>query len=176
MLMRNRLDMYFFFFQAEDGIRDLTVTGVQTCALPILRFGVCFCICMSLAATSLSNVAEFSQTRDLPPLKMAASELDTILIKARSIIDAANGPLAQESGREGVKLGVNGYEIEIPHFSLATSVAFPNELFAFSYTYHQSDKPISSVTIDLRDSSRRVSVNGESADKIQAFSNLLEKY
>src|SRR2546430_3086016 len=28
-----------FFFQAEDGIRDLTVTGVQTCALPI--FGVC---------------------------------------------------------------------------------------------------------------------------------------
>src|SRR2546430_5148443 len=27
--------MVFFFFQAEDGIRDLTVTGVQTCALPI---------------------------------------------------------------------------------------------------------------------------------------------
>src|SRR5688572_33329704 len=27
--------MYLFFFQAEDGIRDLTVTGVQTCALPI---------------------------------------------------------------------------------------------------------------------------------------------
>src|SRR2546427_10459032 len=26
---------FFFFFQAEDGIRDLTVTGVQTCALPI---------------------------------------------------------------------------------------------------------------------------------------------
>src|SRR5205085_6258823 len=27
------------FFQAEDGIRDLTVTGVQTCALPIFRRG-----------------------------------------------------------------------------------------------------------------------------------------
>src|SRR5438270_11925861 len=27
--------MSVFFFQAEDGIRDLTVTGVQTCALPI---------------------------------------------------------------------------------------------------------------------------------------------
>src|SRR2546430_13053484 len=26
---------FIFFFQAEDGIRDLTVTGVQTCALPI---------------------------------------------------------------------------------------------------------------------------------------------
>src|SRR5204863_5716727 len=30
----------FFFFQAEDGIRDLYVTGVQTCALPILRASV----------------------------------------------------------------------------------------------------------------------------------------
>src|SRR5256886_4120553 len=29
--------VFFFFFQAEDGIRDLTVTGVQTCALPICR-------------------------------------------------------------------------------------------------------------------------------------------
>ena len=26
---------FFFFFQAEDGIRDTSVTGVQTCALPI---------------------------------------------------------------------------------------------------------------------------------------------
>src|SRR2546422_5051362 len=29
------LDFFFFFFQAEDGIRDVAVTGVQTCALPI---------------------------------------------------------------------------------------------------------------------------------------------
>src|SRR5260370_28012626 len=27
--------IFFFFFQAEDGIRDSSVTGVQTCALPI---------------------------------------------------------------------------------------------------------------------------------------------
>ena len=30
--------IYGFFFQAEDGIRDRLVTGVQTCALPISRF------------------------------------------------------------------------------------------------------------------------------------------
>src|SRR5205807_6260415 len=30
---------FFFFFQAEDGIRDYKVTGVQTCALPILISG-----------------------------------------------------------------------------------------------------------------------------------------
>src|SRR5438094_6134032 len=29
--------IFFFFFQAEDGIRDRTVTGVQTCALPIYK-------------------------------------------------------------------------------------------------------------------------------------------
>src|SRR2546429_5689616 len=29
--------LFFFFFQAEDGIRDVAVTGVQTCALPISR-------------------------------------------------------------------------------------------------------------------------------------------
>src|SRR2546430_12289310 len=33
-MLRTRL-LVVFFFQAEDGIRDLTVTGVQTCALPI---------------------------------------------------------------------------------------------------------------------------------------------
>src|SRR5256885_6786297 len=32
--------MYFFFFQAEDGIRDYKVTGVQTCALPILQLAL----------------------------------------------------------------------------------------------------------------------------------------
>src|SRR5256885_13275721 len=30
--------VYIFFFQAEDGIRDYKVTGVQTCALPILIY------------------------------------------------------------------------------------------------------------------------------------------
>src|SRR5205807_4255550 len=34
-----QLTSLIFFFQAEDGIRDYKVTGVQTCALPILNFG-----------------------------------------------------------------------------------------------------------------------------------------
>src|SRR5256885_3955603 len=34
--------LFFFFFQAEDGIRDYKVTGVQTCALPILKAGRIF--------------------------------------------------------------------------------------------------------------------------------------
>src|SRR5205085_2614395 len=35
ILLLHFLSLMLFFFQAEDGIRDLTVTGVQTCALPI---------------------------------------------------------------------------------------------------------------------------------------------
>src|SRR5260221_10166283 len=37
--MRPRYRRRFFFFQAEDGIRDHCVTGVQTCALPIYGDG-----------------------------------------------------------------------------------------------------------------------------------------
>src|SRR2546426_11645307 len=36
MMSTRVCSFFFFFFQAEDGIRDYKVTGVQTCALPIL--------------------------------------------------------------------------------------------------------------------------------------------
>ena len=138
-----------------------------------MRLPVLFIVCLSLAATSLLNGAQFSETRDLPPLTLAASELDAILIKIHSFVDAANGSAEQSSSRETVKLAVGGHQIEVPHFSLASSVAFPNEIFGFSYAYYQADEPISSVTIDLGDSSRRLSVSGESADKVETLSNLL---
>src|SRR2546430_4935057 len=51
---------WFFFFQAEDGIRDLTVTGVQTCALPIWSSFSFSLISTSLAAFSASAAAAFS--------------------------------------------------------------------------------------------------------------------
>src|SRR5690606_39770377 len=38
-LLRGSIWIPYFFFQAEDGIRDFHVTGVQTCALPIFRGG-----------------------------------------------------------------------------------------------------------------------------------------
>ena len=128
---------------------------------------------VSLATTSLCNGEKFSRVRDLPPLKMGATDLDAILLKTHSLIDAANG--SEDSGREIVTIRIAGEEIEIPHLSLASSVAFPDEVFGFAYMYSQTDKPISSVTIDLGDSLRRVSVSGESADKVEELSELLEK-
>jgi hypothetical protein len=138
-----------------------------------MRFAVLLSVYLSLAATSLCNGAEFSRVRDLPALKLGATDLDAILLDAHAFIDAANG--SEDSGREMVKVSIHGQDIAIPHLSLASSVAFPNEVFGFSYTYKQADKSISSVMIDLGDSLRRVSVNGESADKVEALSKLLEK-
>src|SRR6266481_5013032 len=55
--------MCFFFFQAEDGIRDGTVTGVQTCALPILdsvqRIASALGLSLMEAASGIARIAEF---------------------------------------------------------------------------------------------------------------------
>src|SRR5699024_5885992 len=52
-------DMLFFFFQAEDGIRDRNVTGVQTCALPILGSAI-----VELASTMGAFVIAGASTDD----------------------------------------------------------------------------------------------------------------
>src|SRR6266850_2438344 len=55
------LYVFFFFFQAEDGIRDYKVTGVQTCALPIFAApetmkALPFCLVTSLTASATEEV------------------------------------------------------------------------------------------------------------------------
>ena len=141
-----------------------------------MRFGCSNQLILSLVTTSLfATSGEFSHNRDLPPLRLTAADLDVILHKTQALIAAANGPVTeQEPARESVKLGVRDREIEIPHFSVASSVAFPRELFKFSYSYRRPNKPVSSVTIDLGDDSRRVSVTGETADQVETISKSLE--
>ena len=120
--------------------------------------------------------AEFSHERDLPPLTLATADLDNIFLKAQSLIATAYGPPGKQdySIRESVKLGVRGKEIEMPHFSLASSVAFPRVIFKFSYSYSRPNKPISSFAINLGDHSRRVSVTGEASDQVESISKMLE--
>ena len=137
-----------------------------------MRLAVIASVYVLLATTFLCNGAPSSKVRHLPPLKMAATDLDAILLKIHSLIEVPNGP--DELGREAVKIDIHSQDIEIPHLSLASSLAFPNEVFGFSYTYQQPDKPISSVVIDLGDSLRRLSVSGESADKVEEVSKLLD--
>src|SRR2546429_3762171 len=56
----------FFFFQAEDGIRDVAVTGVQTCALPISPQKLFSADCWSRGSRSAapSEIPERSLPRD----------------------------------------------------------------------------------------------------------------
>src|SRR5207244_12533195 len=62
--MHTRYSLYVFFFQAEDGIRDDLVTGVQTCALPIsisaavLLYGFAFLFGLA-GTTSLPGIATY---------------------------------------------------------------------------------------------------------------------
>src|SRR5215211_8068372 len=69
--------IFFFFFQAEDGIRDHCVTGVQTCALPI---------------SQRYSVVRERQARDFtlawPLLRRCAIRLGEILV-SRDLTDAA---------------------------------------------------------------------------------------
>src|SRR2546429_5022581 len=52
---------FFFFFQAEDGIRDVAVTGVQTCALPIfLREAKVAGTAWTIPAVSIEDYPRFS--------------------------------------------------------------------------------------------------------------------
>src|SRR5256886_3391095 len=67
----------YFFFQAEDGIRDLTVTGVQTCALPI--FGQV----ASQTLENMTNIAEATTMEVLRPL--VGMDKDEITAEARRI-------------------------------------------------------------------------------------------
>src|SRR6266576_4574976 len=70
----------FFFFQAEDGIRDLYVTGVQTCALPISRIRTWQCdwvgwtsrILTGVPFGTISSLCEAIR-RDSPTSSLAAS-------------------------------------------------------------------------------------------------------
>src|SRR2546427_5685375 len=88
---------FFFFFQAEDGIRDLTVTGVQTCALPISGQTVTADFKLAATPLALNEVvvvgARTSRTATETPVPVD-------VISAQEIAD--NGQIGRASCRERV--------------------------------------------------------------------------
>src|SRR2546425_2311505 len=87
--------VFFFFFQAEDGIRDKLVTGVQTCALPIFTVGATIALATGglllgeggFTVTSVLAVAVFT-----PSL--------TSSLKTRVVAVATLGEIGRASCRE----------------------------------------------------------------------------
>src|SRR5207244_5468734 len=84
---------YFFFFQAEDGIRDDLVTGVQTCALPIYQRGS-----NSPTRSRRANVPSMPSMKSAMPRQrnITSQRCATAARRARS---ASAAPLAVKIGR-----------------------------------------------------------------------------
>src|SRR5688572_14921798 len=81
--------MCLFFFQAEDGIRDLTVTGVQTCALPIS-----FSQLDSLTRFELQDILLRVWEESGRTVVMVTHDVDEALYLADRLILMTDGPEA----------------------------------------------------------------------------------
>src|SRR5699024_11260904 len=92
----------FFFFQAEDGIRGRNVTGVQTCALPILPF------CLSQGMTVvpylyLGHIMKKRRWLEQPrlPWLFPAAAVCMAVSAVGSILSGATDKIGRASCREG---------------------------------------------------------------------------
>src|SRR5256886_14621546 len=80
-----------FFFQAEDGIRDLTVTGVQTCALPIMTAAVATGrITPQRLDQSVRRVLEIKRRLGLFQARTVSLDSIMLVVGARRFQDQAN--------------------------------------------------------------------------------------
>src|SRR2546422_5276331 len=86
---------FFFFFQAEDGIRDVAVTGVQTCALPILDEAL---------EVALQGVQLSEQTETIVALYLAYSVLMRVY-QAQGEMDAARLAFQKSERSEERRVG-----------------------------------------------------------------------
>src|SRR5437762_7025088 len=86
-----RIEGLFFFFQAEDGIRDTSVTGVQTCALPISAVRALFgaCNAQSASEATLDVLVGLVTPETLP------AYLDALRSPSDGITDAATRALSR---------------------------------------------------------------------------------
>src|SRR2546422_6836940 len=97
--------LYFFFFQAEDGIRDVAVTGVQTCALPIL-------VNLKEADWCCGSAGIYNITNQEMATTLLQRKMDNIAATGASVIATGNpGCMLQ------IALGARqrGLEIDVVH-------------------------------------------------------------
>src|SRR2546430_4600785 len=99
----------FFFFQAEDGLRDLTVTGVQTCALPIGR-GHVTARAISLIETGRTRPSlptlEHIARRTGKPVEFFLAEPTAAADEAQEKLIALEAMVADGRNHEAVALGL----------------------------------------------------------------------
>src|SRR5437016_9871703 len=96
--------LFFFFFQAEDGIRDWSVTGVQTCALPIYPVNAQVMKDTVLDLRSRGKTILFS-THIMEQAEKLCEQL-CIIARGRKLVDGALSDIKRtRSGHHLVKIG-----------------------------------------------------------------------
>src|SRR2546430_6951971 len=71
----------YYFFQAEDGIRDLTVTGVQTCALPIFLLEADH-RCIGKILGEVEDVPDVGPAPSVDGLVVVADDADVAMLRS----------------------------------------------------------------------------------------------
>src|SRR6267378_4689693 len=106
--------LFFFFFQAEDGIRDLYVTGVQTCALPIL--GGLSLVVGALGIANITLVGVMERTAEIGLRRAIGATRRHIA--AQFLIESASmgvvGGLLGSSVGVLIVVGVSAYQVWTP--------------------------------------------------------------
>src|SRR5690625_7151404 len=103
---------FFFFFQAEDGIRDGHVTGVQTCALPIYSVHVLADTIRAAAAARGLELISASEAREEATNGIQAEiEGRDVIVGKSSYVNAhtTGAELAElQPGQSAVDIGIDG--------------------------------------------------------------------
>src|SRR5207253_7762889 len=100
--------LFFFFFQAEDGIRDGHVTGVQTCALPILE---CLTLAKPQAAPSIIDIGTGSGNLAVAIAKHhAGARITAVDLSAEALAVARRNAERSEERRVGKERRARGWQ------------------------------------------------------------------
>src|SRR6478609_4573814 len=107
--MLGSIMLFFFFFQAEDGIRDKLVTGVQTCALPI-SFGQGAKARLRMLMTAVENAVGLPSggRQDLAPHSMSRQQSRISLVS-----NVRKGAVSSPCSRLKLKCTVRYLRIEV---------------------------------------------------------------
>ncbi len=124
---------------------------------------------------SHASEVNYSKEAQLPPLRIAFSELQKILDKTTSLIASANSKEGSQLRREEVSLYKSGQRVTISGHALnAERARLPQTIDRFEYTASASEPaPLTRIEMSFHDFSRTLRVEGSSPDQVDAIFSTL---
>src|SRR5256885_2229154 len=141
LFLEDLLIFIFFFFQAEDGIRDYKVTGVQTCALPILDVSAFYMDIRDLQATVTAGSCSSRVIFNVPKSRSMGVEVELEAAPTRnfdftvsgSYVDAKMLSTLTSTAKNGTVSIVSGIQDgarlpSVPKFKFAAAATYQWEV------------------------------------------------